>query len=152
MWNLEVIWDLTSDVAEVADDIDRLITLDLDRRRVVRILYDAARQKMEKPLVLAASDVLHKVIAPGSVVLVATGWPDRPWITPAIGELDGLPGAALLGRSVHDAADAGFIDGNTGYVTPRADRLSTDTHATAITMLRRIVGNALSPRGLARER
>jgi len=98
--------DLVSDLTDVAEDIDRLITLDMNRRGVVRILYDAARQKTGKPLVLAAADVLDRAMAPGSVVLVATGWPDRPWITPAIGELDGPPGAALLARSMHDALGA----------------------------------------------
>ena len=97
---------MTSKVADVADDIDRLITLDMNRRGVVRILYEAARERTGKPLVFAAADMIAKAVTPGSVVLVATGWPDRPWITPSIGELDGPPGAALLARSMHDALGA----------------------------------------------
>jgi hypothetical protein len=89
-----------------AEDIDRLITLDVNRRGVIRTLYRAAREKIGKPLVLAAAETLAGRIEPGSVVLIATGWPDRPWVTPAIGELDGPPGAALLARALHVALGA----------------------------------------------
>ncbi|MFP4082590.1 MAG: glutamate cyclase domain-containing protein [Candidatus Aminicenantes bacterium] len=91
----------SSQLEEIAQDIDRLITLDVNRRGVIQILYQAAREKMGQPLVLAASKKLDQAIEPGSVVLVATGWPDRPWITPNIGELDGPPGAGLLARNLH---------------------------------------------------
>lgn len=84
-----------------AEDIDRLITLDINRRGVIRILYRAARDKMGRPLVLAAAESLAERVQPRSVVLIATGWPDRPWVTPGIGELDGPPGAALLARTLH---------------------------------------------------
>ena len=89
------------DIVSAAEDIDRLITLDINRRGVVRVLYEAAREKMGRPLVLAAAETLCDTVPRGSLVLVATGWPDRPWITPNIGELDGPPGAALLARSIH---------------------------------------------------
>jgi hypothetical protein len=36
-----------------------------------------------------------------SAVMIATGWPDRPWIDPDIAELDGPPGAAALARALH---------------------------------------------------
>lgn len=88
-------------IAEIADDIDHLITLDINRRAVIPILYSAARKKMGMPLVLAASRGIADAVRPGSVVFLATGWPDRPWITPEIGELDGPPGAALLARNLH---------------------------------------------------
>jgi len=91
----------TLSVEKVADDIDRLITLDINRRGVIKILHQAARDKLKNPLVLAASKALADRVSPGSVVLIATGWPDRPWITPEIGELDGPPGAALLARNLH---------------------------------------------------
>jgi hypothetical protein len=90
-------------VFEVAEDIDRLITLDINRRGVISALYQAARKKIGEPLVLAAASSLNNSVALGNVVLIATGWPDRPWITPEIGELDGPPGAALLARSLHRA-------------------------------------------------
>jgi len=85
----------------VADDIDHLISIDLNRRGVIKNLFAAARRKTRQPLVLRAAECLHDHCAQGTVVLIATGWPDRPWISPAIGELDGPPGAALLARAVH---------------------------------------------------
>lgn len=92
---------MVTDVDKVADDIDRLITLDMNRRGVIQPLYRAAREKVGRPLVLAAAEDLAGAVDPGDVVLIATGWPDRPWVTPEIGELDGPPGAALLARSLH---------------------------------------------------
>lgn len=97
---------MACDVDKVADDIDRLITLDINRRGVIRLLHDAACEKVGRPLVLAAAEALAGAVDPGDVVLVATGWPDRPWVTPEIGELDGPPGAALLARSLHRALGA----------------------------------------------
>jgi hypothetical protein len=88
-------------LSAVADDIDRLITLDINRRGVIQVLHDAARRQTGRPLVLAAADTLASCCTPRSVVLIASGWPDRPWVTPEIGELDGPPGAALLARSLH---------------------------------------------------
>ena len=92
---------MVADIHKVADDIDRLITLDMNRRGVIQPLYQAAREKIGRPLVLAAADALAGAVDPGDAVLIATGWPDRPWVTPEIGELDGPPGAALLARSMH---------------------------------------------------
>ena len=97
---------LDLDLEGAAEDIDQLITMDMNRRGVVRRLYEAARKKTGKPLVQAAAETLFEATSRGSHVLIATGWPDRPWITPAIGELDGPPGAALLGRSLHDSCGA----------------------------------------------
>lgn len=85
----------------IAEDIDHLITLDINRREVIPILYRAARKKIGKPLVLAAAKAIAEAVTPGSAVILATGWPDRPWITPEIGELDGPPGAAMLARNLH---------------------------------------------------
>jgi hypothetical protein len=88
-------------LSAVAEDIDRLITLDINRRGVIQVLHEAARKQTGRPLVLAAADTLASCCTARSVVLIASGWPDRPWVTPEIGELDGPPGAALLARSLH---------------------------------------------------
>jgi hypothetical protein len=98
--------EMTSQLRQVADDIDRLITLDLNRRGVIKVLHEAARARSGEPLVQSAGESLQKHVTPGSVVLIATGWPDRPWISTEIGELDGPPGAALLGRSIHHTLGA----------------------------------------------
>ncbi len=54
-------------------------------------------------------------------------------------------------RTLREAADAGLIDGNAGYVDPGADGIPTKTHAALITILNQLVMNALSPQGLAPE-
>ena len=97
---------MTSQLRQVADDIDSLITLDMNRRGVIKALYEAARARAGEPLVQSAAESLNKRVTPGSIVLIATGWPDRPWISTEIGELDGPPGAALLGRSIHHTLGA----------------------------------------------
>ena len=97
---------MTSQLRQVADDIDRLITLDMNRRGVIKILYEAARTRFREPLVQLAAESLSERVTRGSVVLIATGWPDRPWISKDIGELDGPPGAALLGRCIHHTLGA----------------------------------------------
>lgn len=85
----------------LAEQIDRLITLDLPFRGVIEALYGAARQKAQKPLAMEGAQKLIAHVKPHSVILIATGWPDRPHISPAIAETDGPPGAAVLGRALH---------------------------------------------------
>ncbi|MGQ9648418.1 MAG: DUF4392 domain-containing protein [Thermodesulfobacteriota bacterium] len=85
----------------LAEQIDRLITLDLPFRGVIDTLYSAAREKAGEPLAMKAAQKLIEYVRPQSVIFIATGWPDRPHISPAIAETDGPPGAALLGRALH---------------------------------------------------
>ncbi|MEM4204803.1 MAG: DUF4392 domain-containing protein [Candidatus Methanomethylicaceae archaeon] len=85
----------------LAEQIDRLITLDLSFRGVIDTLYPAAREKAGEPLAMKAAQKLIENVKPNSVIFIATGWPDRPHISPAIAETDGPPGAALLGRALH---------------------------------------------------
>jgi len=83
------------------EQIDRIMTLDLSFRGVIDVLYAAARQKAGEPLAMKAARKLTEHVKPSSAVFIATGWPDRPHISPAIAETDGPPGAALLGRALH---------------------------------------------------
>ena len=62
---------------------------------------------------------------------------------------DAIHDEAMEMRTLREAADAGLIDGNTGYVDPGADGIPAVTHAAIITILRQIVANAISPYGLA---
>jgi hypothetical protein len=87
--------------AILAEQVDKLITLDLPFRKVIELLYPAAREKAGEPLAMKAARKLHEHAKPHQVILIATGWPDRPHISPAIAETDGPPGAALLGRALH---------------------------------------------------
>jgi hypothetical protein len=87
----------------IAENIDRLITVDLPFRAVSLKLYQNARSKSDAPLTFLAAKRLLSSIGPERVVLIATGWPDRPHINPEIAETDGPPGAASLGMSLHKA-------------------------------------------------
>ena len=66
-------------------------------------------------------------------------------------DINGLHDEAMELRTLREAADAGLIDGNTGYVDPGADGIPQATHAAVITVLRQLAVNAISPFGLAHE-
>lgn len=92
---------------EVAENIDRLISVDLPFRTVSSNLYQNARSKFKEPLTLVAAQKLLNSVGEGNkVVLIATGWPDRPHINPSIAESDGPPGAASLGMALHRAKNS----------------------------------------------
>ncbi len=90
----------------LGESVDRIITADLAFRGVVHLLYPPARTRQGRPLALAAANLLRRRIRQGDVVLLATGWPDRPWVSEQIFETDGPPGAAALGRSLNLALGA----------------------------------------------
>jgi len=85
----------------IGEVIDRLITVDVRGRGSVSVLYKSARERFGEPLCVLAAKKLRERVKEKSVVMIATGWPDRPWISPAIAELDGPPGAAVLARGLH---------------------------------------------------
>lgn len=85
----------------IGERIDQLVSLDVPSRNVVGTLYALARQKKGEPLCLAAALLLAQRVKAGDAVFLATGWPDRPHITPEIAETDGPPGAAALARALH---------------------------------------------------
>jgi hypothetical protein len=82
------------------DLLDRLVTLDLKGRGAVDILYRAARARAQQSLTMRAATALKDRVKEGSVVVLCTGFPVRPWISPGIGETDGPPGVAALARAV----------------------------------------------------
>lgn len=90
----------------LGESVDRLVTADLAFRGVVHLLYPPARARAGGPLCLSAAERLRRRVQPGDVVLLATGWPDRPWVSERIFETDGPPGAAALGRSLNLALGA----------------------------------------------
>ena len=47
-------------------------------------------------------------------------------------------------RLLETAANEGFIDGISGYVSPSADGMEANVHAAVITLLRETVANALA--------
>lgn len=84
-----------------ADALDRLTTLDLGQRGVISDLHRWAVARQGPGLALAAATALRDRVAPAAVVLIATGWPDRPHVSPLVAETDGPPGAALLARALN---------------------------------------------------
>lgn len=86
---------------EIGERVDSLVTLDIPSRGAIKNLYPHARKKLQKPLTLAAADILCKNVKAKDVIFIATGWPDRPHINPEIAETDGPPGAAALARALH---------------------------------------------------
>ena len=89
-----------------AERIDSLASLDVPSRNVIHLLYPLAREKIQEPLCMAAAKLLARSVTRGGVVLIATGWPDRPDISPLIAETDGPPGAAALARALHKGLGA----------------------------------------------
>ncbi len=91
---------------ELSENVDRLITVDLPFRTVAGRLYRDTRTKFDRPLTLLVARALHESVRKKGVILIVTGWPDRPHINPAIAETDGPPGAAILGMALHRATGA----------------------------------------------
>lgn len=85
----------------LGERIDQLMSLDVASRNVIHLLYGMGRRKIGAPLCMSAARLLVERVSPGDVVVLVTGWPDRPHITPQIAETDGPPGAALLARALH---------------------------------------------------
>lgn len=93
---------MTAAVAELqfAERVDRLMSTDVGGRGVIDRLYPMARKAIGGPLCMSAAELLTKRVVPESLVVIATGWPDRPHIAPEIAETDGPPGAAVLARAL----------------------------------------------------
>lgn len=87
-------------LARIGDLIDRVITVDIKGRGVVGMLHEAMRDKSRYGLALDAASRIVSTVKPGDTVVLATGFPVRPWIDETIGETDGPPGIAALCRAV----------------------------------------------------
>jgi D-glutamate cyclase len=85
---------------QVADRIDRLLTVDLPQRARIDIIYPHFRTHYGAPLSLLAAQRLQATVRPGDLVLIATGWLNRPYISRSVAESDGPTGAAALARAV----------------------------------------------------
>lgn len=87
-------------LASIAETLDRLSNTDISGRGVIHTLYQAARSKTDKPVLLAALELLRSKVHPGDAVIIATGWIDQPLVAPEFGESDGPAGAAVLARAL----------------------------------------------------
>ncbi len=83
---------------EIAEHIDRLMTVDFHTRRFIIDLYNAARARMDGlPLTFKAAKTLLKNVEMGSTILLLVGFPTYGTF---IGEQDGPVGAAMLSREL----------------------------------------------------
>jgi D-glutamate cyclase len=82
--------------------IDRLVTIDFPRRGVIDTIARLTRARFDRPVAGMAAELLIDRTRPGQVVLIATGWLDRPHVSTQVAESDGPPGAAVLARALHD--------------------------------------------------
>jgi len=79
----------------IGEAIDRMISVDVSARGLIRQLYDGARASLDnQPLALTAARRLADATEPGQTVIVATGLPVRGWFSPAISENDGPVGGS----------------------------------------------------------
>lgn len=93
-------------IYKIAESLDKLMTLDIPARGVIDVLYQAARKRQQKPLTLAAVELLLNAVKPGDPVIIATGWIDQPFVAPGCGESDGPPGTVALARALRIALKA----------------------------------------------
>lgn len=92
---------MDSDVLlQLGETIERITTSDIGARGVVDLLYAAARRKAGGPMALQAARLLTDRVKTGDFVVIATGWPNRPQISPLVAENDGPAGAATLARAL----------------------------------------------------
>lgn len=92
----------TDEVVARLAAIDRLVSIDLPRRGVIDTIAPLARAHFGRPLAGLAAELLVQRTRPGEIVLIATGWLDRPHVSTRIAESDGPPGAAALAKALHD--------------------------------------------------
>lgn len=88
------------------ETIDKIVTIDISMRGAIGGIYEATRKVHDKPLTYSAAKALVKNVKPGDRVIIVTGFPVRAWISTAIGETDGPPGAAVVAKAVSVGLDA----------------------------------------------
>ena len=72
----------------LGETLDHIMTLDIAGRGSVGVLYEAARKLVGEPLSTKAAVAMAQRVRPGDVVVLATGFPVRPWINGSMGETD----------------------------------------------------------------
>ena len=103
----------------IAESLDSLMRIDIPARGIIPVLYEAAREKAQTPLTLAAVRMMKRTLKKGDTVLLTTGWIDQPVAAPGFGETDGPIGTVVLARALRQAlgvcpvivTDASLVDG-----------------------------------------
>jgi hypothetical protein len=82
----------------IADNVDRLVNIDVSGYGVIGHLYAAARGLSRRPVCLEAADRLKSCLGAGDYFFVTSGWL-MPGFYP-YGETDGPIGTATIGRAL----------------------------------------------------
>jgi len=93
-------------ITYIAENIERLTTLDLRASGGIYHLYSAARSIYKNPICLTAAQRLIERVKPNDVVFITTGCITTP---EGLGETDGPLGAAVLARILSLALGAKVI-------------------------------------------
>jgi hypothetical protein len=92
----------------VGETIDKLVMSDFRpahlEQGLLDKIYKAAREKMGRPLTMLAAERLREAVAPDSVAIISTGFVFPPHFP--VGEMDGPPGAAALGKILNKGLGA----------------------------------------------
>lgn len=91
----------------IAENVDRLINLDLSSYGVIRKLHEAAFALYQRPVTLEAAERLRNAVKDGDYFFVASGWV-MPGFFP-YGETDGPIGAATIGRALAIGLNARMV-------------------------------------------
>ncbi|MFX0197567.1 MAG: glutamate cyclase domain-containing protein, partial [Candidatus Hodarchaeota archaeon] len=91
--------EITRDLLNIAETLDRIMTTDVAGRGSISLMYDAARKKTGEPLALTAAKALADKVKRGDFVFILTGFLVRTQFTAEAAETDGPPGAAILARA-----------------------------------------------------
>ncbi|EGW35853.1 glutamate cyclase domain-containing protein [Desulfosporosinus sp. OT] len=90
-------------IDRIGENLDRLISFDINGRGIALELYTAARKLQLYPLTTTAAIALKRVIRPQSPVLFVTGFPSLTWLLKGLVETDGPIGVAYLARILDEA-------------------------------------------------
>ena len=93
----------------VGTNLDQLMNLDPRGYGVCRILYEGSRAYAGEPVSMHSAKALTKLLNPGDIVYIMTGFILRPHKCP---ETDGIVGAILLARALIKAFDVKLMREN----------------------------------------
>jgi hypothetical protein len=84
-------------IERIAENIDRLVSLDIAGREFINIMYPPTRERHGRPLCLLAAEKLKDTVRHGDIVLIASGMLVYPL---ELAETDGPLGGAALARAL----------------------------------------------------
>lgn len=91
----------------IAENVDRLINLDISSYGVIRHLHEAAFALYQRPVTLEAAERLKNAVSENDYFFVTSGWV-MPGYYP-YGETDGPIGAATIGRALAVGLNARMV-------------------------------------------